>query len=111
VLDANNRQTKIRLHQIDGPEKKQDYGQRSKQYLSDLAYGKQARGEVADIDRYRPNSLHSLDRRPEHQPGHDLLKSRSHRFEMGGHYALKYATKRCAVRRCRFSNFDSISSH
>jgi endonuclease YncB( thermonuclease family) len=52
ILDANNRQTKIRLHQIDAPEKKQDYGQSSKQSLSDLAYGKQARVEVADIDRY-----------------------------------------------------------
>lgn len=52
ILDASNRQTKIRLHQIDAPEKKQDFGQRSKQSLSDLVYGKQVRVEVATTDRY-----------------------------------------------------------
>ncbi|MGY6217351.1 thermonuclease family protein [Methylolobus aquaticus] len=53
VLDAGKRQHKIRLHQIDAPEKKQDYGMRSKQSLSDLAFGKTVRVEVVDIDRYR----------------------------------------------------------
>ena len=52
VLDADHNQTKIRLHQIDAPEKKQDFGQRSKQSLSDLLYGKQARIEVFDTDKY-----------------------------------------------------------
>ena len=52
VLDNNKGLTKIRLHQIDAPEKKQDFGQRSKQSLSDLVYGKQARVEVFDTDNY-----------------------------------------------------------
>lgn len=52
VLDSNKGLTKIRLHQIDAPEKKQDFGQRSKQSLSDLAYGKQVRVEVFDTDHY-----------------------------------------------------------
>lgn len=52
VLDNNKGLTKIRLHQIDAPEKKQDFGQRSKQSLSDLAYGKQVRVEVYDTDKY-----------------------------------------------------------
>ena len=52
VLDARQGLTKIRLHQIDAPEKKQDYGQRSKQSLSNLVYGKQARVEVFDTDKY-----------------------------------------------------------
>lgn len=52
ILDASNQQTKIRLHQIDAPEKKQDFGQSSKQSLSDLVYGKRVRVEVADRDKY-----------------------------------------------------------
>lgn len=53
VLDSNKGLSKIRLHQIDAPEKKQDFGQRSKQSLSDLVYGKQVRVEVFDTDRYQ----------------------------------------------------------
>lgn len=52
VLDGDKRQHKIRLHQIDAPEKKQDLGMRSKQSLSDLVYGKAVDIEVVDIDRY-----------------------------------------------------------
>lgn len=52
LLDTRKGLTKIRLHQIDAPEKKQDFGQRSKQSLSELIYGKQVRIDVADIDKY-----------------------------------------------------------
>lgn len=52
VLDSSKGTNKIRLHQIDAPEKKQDFGQRSKQALSDLVYGKQVRVEVFDTDKY-----------------------------------------------------------
>lgn len=52
VLDSSKKQHKIRLHQIDAPEKNQDYGQRSKKSLSDLVYGKQVKIEVATTDRY-----------------------------------------------------------
>jgi endonuclease YncB( thermonuclease family) len=40
VLDASNKQHKIRLEGIDAPESNQDYGSRVKQSLSDLVFGK-----------------------------------------------------------------------
>ena len=40
VLDADKTQHKIRLNGIDAPEKAQPFGQRSKQSLSDLVFGK-----------------------------------------------------------------------
>lgn len=44
---------KVRLAQIDSPESGQAYGQKAKQSLSDLAYGKIVRVEyVVDTDRY-----------------------------------------------------------
>ena len=52
LLDSQKGLTKIRLHQIDAPEKKQDFGQRSKQSLSELIYGKTVKVDVADIDKY-----------------------------------------------------------
>ena len=42
----------MRLVEIDAPEKSQAYGQRSKQSLSDLVFGKQVRVEQQDRDRY-----------------------------------------------------------
>ena len=39
-LTSDNQQVKCRIYGIDAPEKKQDFGQRSKQYLSDLIFGK-----------------------------------------------------------------------
>lgn len=43
---------RIRLSEIDAPEKAQPFGQRSKQSLSDLCYGKDARVTVSTQDRY-----------------------------------------------------------
>jgi len=43
VLDHNNLQHKIRLAGIDAPEKAQPFGQRSKQNLSRLTFGKEVR--------------------------------------------------------------------
>ena len=40
VLDADKTQHKIRLNGIDAPEKALPFGQRSKQSLSDLVFGK-----------------------------------------------------------------------
>ncbi len=52
VLDASNTQFKIRLAAIDAPEKAQAFGQRGKQQLSDLCYGKSAIVKVVSTDRY-----------------------------------------------------------
>jgi len=52
LLTPEKQQVKIRLGEIDTPESKQPYGERAKQALSDLAFGKQARVVVQDTDRY-----------------------------------------------------------
>ncbi len=45
-------QLKIRLSDIDTPERKQPFGTRAKQALSELAFGKQARVVEVTVDRY-----------------------------------------------------------
>jgi micrococcal nuclease len=52
VLVGGHQPLKVRLAEIDAPEKSQAYGQRSKQSLSNLAFGKQVRVEQQDRDRY-----------------------------------------------------------
>ena len=52
VLDQAHRQHKIRLAGIDAPEKRQDFGQRSKQSLSDLTYRQYVQVDVSKQDRY-----------------------------------------------------------
>lgn len=51
-LTAAKTQLKVRLAEIDTPEKAQPYGTRSRQALSDLAFGKQATLHIQDTDRY-----------------------------------------------------------
>lgn len=46
-------QVKVRLNGIDAPEKRQPFGQRAKEALSDLIYMKDAQLECGKIDRYR----------------------------------------------------------
>lgn len=52
VLDATNSPHRIRFAQIDAPEKNQAFGQRSKQSLSDLVFGKQVNVVVETTDQY-----------------------------------------------------------
>lgn len=52
LLQANQVQRRIRLAQIDAPEKTQAYGDRSKQSLSTLVFGQTVRVETDTQDRY-----------------------------------------------------------
>lgn len=52
VLVAGHDQVKVRLANIDAPEKAQPFGQRSKQALSDLAFGKSIECNQSGLDRY-----------------------------------------------------------
>jgi endonuclease YncB( thermonuclease family) len=52
VLDAEQRQHKIRLAGIDCPEKKQAFGQVAKHAMAELVYKKQVRVDTRKYDRY-----------------------------------------------------------
>ena len=52
VLDANRTPIRVRLFGIDAPEKAQDFGQKAKQALSVLVFGREVRVEVTSTDRY-----------------------------------------------------------
>lgn len=52
TLLVDQKPLKIRLANIDAPEKVQSFGERSKQSLSDLCWSKDASYKVQDIDRY-----------------------------------------------------------
>lgn len=52
ILDGSNTQHKVRLAAIDAPEKAQAFGNRAKQALSDICFGKSAVITVVDTDRY-----------------------------------------------------------
>lgn len=52
TVQDGRQQTKIRLAEIDAPEKAQAFGARAKQSLSDLCFGKQAEVIPQSRDRY-----------------------------------------------------------
>lgn len=52
LLTEQKEQVKIRLNQIDAPEKSQAFGMKSKQSLSDLCFGKPATVESHGKDKY-----------------------------------------------------------
>ena len=51
-LLRNGQTIKVRLYGVDSPEKVQDYGQRARQFTSDLAFGKTVRLIAHNTDRY-----------------------------------------------------------
>lgn len=52
LLTDEKEQKKIRLAEIDTPEKAQPYGQRARQTLSDLVFGRRVKVNQTDMDRY-----------------------------------------------------------
>ena len=52
LLTADKRQVRVRLAEIDAPEKAQAYGQRAKQALSAMVFGRDVRIAVQTTDRY-----------------------------------------------------------
>jgi endonuclease YncB( thermonuclease family) len=52
LLTDRREELRIRLAEIDTPERGQPYSDRSRQFLSDLVFGKSVRVDVRDIDRY-----------------------------------------------------------
>jgi endonuclease YncB( thermonuclease family) len=53
VLDSSKKQHKIRLTGIDAPERRQAYGTKSKEHLSDLIAGKSVVVDYNKYDRYQ----------------------------------------------------------
>jgi len=53
LLTKENKQYKIRLNDIDAPEKKQAFGNKSKENLSNYVFGKNVRVEYKKSDRYK----------------------------------------------------------
>lgn len=53
VLDSDHQQHKIRLSGIDAPEKRQPFGQKSKEHMSQLVFDKQVNVVWAKHDRYQ----------------------------------------------------------
>jgi endonuclease YncB( thermonuclease family) len=51
-VPAGHQNIIVRLAEIDAPEKRQSFGQRSRQHLAELCFGKQARVVIQNVDRY-----------------------------------------------------------
>ncbi len=51
-LTAHKDQVRVRLAEIDAPELKQPYGNRARQALSGLVFGKDVTLHIQDLDRY-----------------------------------------------------------
>jgi len=52
LLTADHEQIRVRLHGIDCPEKKQDFGTKAKDFLAGLVFQKQVTVRETDRDRY-----------------------------------------------------------
>ena len=52
LLETGNQQTKVRMAEIDAPELGQPYGNKAKQELANLIFGKTVTARIQDTDRY-----------------------------------------------------------
>ncbi len=52
VIDSGRKQHRVRLWGIDAPESRQAFGQKSKQYLSQMVFNKNVRIEYREKDKY-----------------------------------------------------------
>ena len=52
ILSGDLKQIKVRLHGVDCPEQKQDFGSRARQFTSALVFGKTVTVKVLNKDRY-----------------------------------------------------------
>ena len=52
IIVSDKKQIKVRLAEIDTPEKNQPYGKKAKRALSDLIFNKEVEVEMVSIDRY-----------------------------------------------------------
>lgn len=53
ILTKENEQIRVRFYGIDAPERKQDYGTKSRNFVNELVYGKMVKIEDKGIDRYK----------------------------------------------------------
>jgi endonuclease YncB( thermonuclease family) len=60
VLTADQQLLRIRLAWIDAPKKSQAFGQRAKQAMSELVFGKDVELRPHTTDRYGPAGLHGF---------------------------------------------------
>lgn len=105
VLDASNKQYKIRLEGIDAPESNQAYGSRAKQSLSDLVFGKTVTVTSSKKDKYgRTLGKVTLDGKNVNQEQIDRGMAwfyRVYRAELPGNVAAVYELREArAVGRC-----------
>lgn len=98
TLLTENQQLKIRLAGIDAPERNQDFGQKSKQFLSSLIFGKTVVVNATKIDKYG---------RIVGQIFHDKLDANLEMVKVGlaWHYK-KYETEQVALDRKAYADAE-----